>query len=96
MVGAGVGIAVGVVVGGGVAVDTQSQSQSRGRVRILELLSSPVWTGPAEPMASVALALRRRGHQVEAAVDAVRPGDLAARLRAQVARARLAGPGQGC
>jgi len=50
-------------------------------VRILELLSSPVWTGPAEPMASVALALRRRGHQVEAAVDAVRPGDLAARLR---------------
>jgi len=51
-------------------------------MRILELLSSPVWTGPAEPMASVAGYLRSRGHEVEVAVDARRPGDLRARLRA--------------
>ncbi|GEJ56326.1 glycosyltransferase family 4 protein [Anaeromyxobacter diazotrophicus] len=51
-------------------------------MRILELLSSPVWTGPAEPMASVAAGLRRRGHEVELAVDARRPGDLRERLRA--------------
>ncbi len=50
-------------------------------MRILELLSSPVWTGPAEPMASVAAVLARRGHQVEMAVDDVRPGDLRDRLR---------------
>ncbi len=47
---------------------------------VLELLSSPVWTGPAEPMASVAGYLRSRGHRVELAVDARRPGDLRARL----------------
>ena len=50
-------------------------------MRILELLSSPVWTGPAEPMASVAAWLRGRGHEVELAVDARRPGDLRQRLR---------------
>ncbi len=50
-------------------------------MKVLELLSSPVWTGPAEPMASVAAHLRARGHQVEIAVDARRPGDLRARLR---------------
>ncbi len=51
-------------------------------MKVLELLSSPAWTGPAEPMASVALELARRGHQVEVAVDARRPGDLRERLRA--------------
>lgn len=51
-------------------------------MRILELLASPTWTGPAEPMASVALELARRGHSVEAAVDSVRAGDLRERLRA--------------
>ncbi|HET9595522.1 MAG TPA: glycosyltransferase family 4 protein [Anaeromyxobacteraceae bacterium] len=51
-------------------------------MRILELLSSPVWTGPAEPMASVAAYLRGRGHEVEVAVDGRRPGDLRERLRA--------------
>ena len=51
-------------------------------MRILELLSSPVWTGPAEPMAALAGWLRGRGHQVEVAVDARRPGDLRERLRA--------------
>lgn len=51
-------------------------------MRILELLSSPVWTGPAEPMASVALGLAARGHAVEVAVDRRRPGDLRERLRA--------------
>jgi L-malate glycosyltransferase len=50
-------------------------------VRILELLSSARWTGPAEPMASVARELRARGHAVEIAVETHRAGDLAARLR---------------
>jgi L-malate glycosyltransferase len=50
-------------------------------MRILELLASPVWTGPAEPMASVAKELVRRGHFVEMAVDTLRAGDLAERLR---------------
>jgi glycosyltransferase involved in cell wall biosynthesis len=50
-------------------------------VKILELLSSPVWTGPAEPMASAAAFLRGRGHEVEVAVDTRRPGDLRERLR---------------
>ncbi len=49
-------------------------------MRILELLSSPAWTGPAEPMASVATQLRARGHEVEVAVDSRRPGDLRQRL----------------
>jgi glycosyltransferase involved in cell wall biosynthesis len=51
-------------------------------MRILELLSSPVWTGPAEPMATLAGELRARGHTVELAVDTRRPGDLRDRLRA--------------
>ncbi len=51
-------------------------------MRVLELLSSPAWTGPAEPMASVAAQLRARGHHVELAVDSRRPGDLRDRLRA--------------
>jgi len=50
-------------------------------MRVLELLSSPVWTGPAEPMASVARELARRGHRVEVAVDSRRSGDLRDRLR---------------
>lgn len=50
-------------------------------MRILELLSSPVWTGPAEPMASVAGELRRRGHEVQVAVNGRREGDLRERLR---------------
>jgi glycosyltransferase involved in cell wall biosynthesis len=51
-------------------------------VRVLELLSSPVWTGPAEPMASVARELRARGHHVEVAVDGRREGDVRERLAA--------------
>ena len=51
-------------------------------MRVLELLSSPVWTGPAEPMASVARELTRRGHHVEVAVDSRREGDLRERLAA--------------
>jgi len=50
-------------------------------MRILELLASPIWTGPAEPVASVAQELVRRGHFVEMAVDTLRPGDLRDRLR---------------
>jgi len=51
-------------------------------VRILELLSSPVWTGPAEPVASLARELSLRGHAVELAVDTRRQGDLRERLGA--------------
>jgi glycosyltransferase involved in cell wall biosynthesis len=50
-------------------------------VRILELLSSAWWTGPAEPMASVARALARRGHHVEVGVETARAGNLQERLR---------------
>ncbi|BDG08152.1 glycosyltransferase family 4 protein [Anaeromyxobacter paludicola] len=50
-------------------------------MRILELLSSPYWTGPAEPMASVARELVRRGHEVQLAVEGRRQGDLRDRLR---------------
>ena len=52
-------------------------------MRVLELLSSPAWTGPAEPMTSVARQLVRRGHRVEVAVDARREGDLRERLAAE-------------
>ena len=52
-------------------------------MRVLELLSSPVWTGPAEPMTSVARQLARRGHHVEVAVDGRREGDLRERLAAE-------------
>jgi glycosyltransferase involved in cell wall biosynthesis len=51
-------------------------------MRVLELLASPVWTGPAEPMLSVARELERRGHRVEVAVDTRREGDLRERLAA--------------
>jgi glycosyltransferase involved in cell wall biosynthesis len=51
-------------------------------MRILELHASPWWTGPAEPMASVARHLAARGHAVEVAVDTAREGDLRDRLRA--------------
>ncbi|HUK66394.1 MAG TPA: glycosyltransferase family 4 protein [Anaeromyxobacteraceae bacterium] len=49
-------------------------------MKILEMLSSPVYTGPAEPMVSVASFLRSRGHLVELATDTRRPGDLRGRL----------------
>jgi len=50
-------------------------------MRVLELLSSAWWTGPAEPMASVARQLVARGHPVELAVER-RPGaNLVERLR---------------
>ncbi|WP_242345214.1 glycosyltransferase family 4 protein [Anaeromyxobacter terrae] len=52
-------------------------------MRVLELLSSAWWTGPAEPMASVARALAARGHAVEIAVETLRPGNLVERLRAE-------------
>ena len=52
-------------------------------MRVLELLSSPVWTGPAEPMTSVARQLVARGHRVEVAVDTRREGDLRERLAAE-------------
>jgi glycosyltransferase involved in cell wall biosynthesis len=51
-------------------------------MRVLELLSSAWWTGPAEPMASVARELRARGHAVEIAVETARPGNLRERLAA--------------
>src|ERR1700737_4336192 len=50
-------------------------------MKVLQLLASPVWTGPAEPMASVARELLRRGHLVEVGVDTLRPGDLRERLK---------------
>ncbi|HVP66136.1 MAG TPA: glycosyltransferase family 4 protein [Anaeromyxobacteraceae bacterium] len=69
-------------------------------VRVLELLSSPAWTGPAEPMASVARELSRRGHDVEIAVDTRREGDVRARLeglgfrvRTDLALSTKGGPG---
>ncbi|WP_243337522.1 glycosyltransferase family 4 protein [Anaeromyxobacter soli] len=52
-------------------------------MRVLELLSSAWWTGPAEPMASVARALLAHGHEVELAVETLRPGNLVERLRAE-------------
>src|SRR5262245_34194601 len=45
-------------------------------MRILHLLSSPFWSGPAENVALLALAQRALGHEVTVAVD---------RLRTQVA-----------
>jgi glycosyltransferase involved in cell wall biosynthesis len=50
-------------------------------MKVLELLASPVWTGPAEPIASVARELLRRGHLVEIGMDTLRPGDLRERLK---------------
>jgi L-malate glycosyltransferase len=57
-------------------------------VRVLELLSSAWWTGPAEPMASVARGLVERGHAVELAVETARAGNLRQRLRAEGFRVR--------
>lgn len=51
-------------------------------MRILELLASPAWTGPAEPMASISRELIRRGHSVQIAVDTIRSGDIRDRLLA--------------
>ena len=50
-------------------------------MKVLELLASHRWTGPAEPMASVARELIRLGHGVEIAVETARVGTLAPRLR---------------
>lgn len=50
-------------------------------MRILELLASNRWTGPAEPVASVARELARRGHDVEIAVETARGGNLVPKLR---------------
>lgn len=41
-------------------------------MRILHLLASPWWTGPAEAVALLALAQRRLGHEVSVAVDRLR------------------------
>jgi len=43
-------------------------------VRILHLLSSPVWSGPAEPVALLAQAQRGLGHAVSVAIDSTRVG----------------------
>lgn len=43
-------------------------------MRILHLLASPVWSGPAELVANLASAQRALGHEVTVAVDAKRPG----------------------
>jgi glycosyltransferase involved in cell wall biosynthesis len=43
-------------------------------VRILHLLSSPVWSGPAEPVSLLAGAQRGLGHDVSVAIDSTRSG----------------------
>jgi glycosyltransferase involved in cell wall biosynthesis len=43
-------------------------------MRILHLLSSPVWSGPAESMALLAQAQRAAGHAVSVAIDSTRAG----------------------
>ena len=43
-------------------------------MRILHLLSSPVWSGPAEPVALLADAQRALGHTVSVAIDSTRSG----------------------
>jgi len=43
-------------------------------VRVLHLLSSPVWSGPAEAVALVAEAQRSLGHAVSVAIDSTRAG----------------------
>lgn len=52
-------------------------------MRILHLLASPVWSGPAETIAALAMAQRVLGHEVEVAVD---------RLRTSVTSEELAAP----
>ena len=49
-------------------------------MRFLFTLAYPDWTGPAEPMAQLALGLQKRNHQVTIWSDGKRSGDLAARL----------------
>jgi glycosyltransferase involved in cell wall biosynthesis len=56
-------------------------------VKVLQLTSDWKWTGPAEPMLRLALALRARGHEVEIAC-AEPPGD---RERSVASEARAAG-----
>jgi glycosyltransferase involved in cell wall biosynthesis len=41
-------------------------------MRVLHLLASPFWSGPAENVAQLALAQRRLGHEVRVAVDRLR------------------------
>jgi glycosyltransferase involved in cell wall biosynthesis len=43
-------------------------------VKILHLLSSPVWSGPAEAVALLAAAQRELGHRVSVAIDSTRAG----------------------
>ena len=43
-------------------------------MRVLHLLSSPVWSGPAEAVALVAEAQRSLGHAVSVAIDSTRAG----------------------
>ncbi len=43
-------------------------------MKILHLLASPVWSGPAELVVRLALGQRRLGHEVSIAVDRLRPG----------------------
>jgi glycosyltransferase involved in cell wall biosynthesis len=50
-------------------------------MRVLELLTSNRWTGPAEPVASVARELIRLGHAVELGVETARSGALVPRLK---------------
>ena len=38
-------------------------------MKILHLLASPVWSGPAEPVALLAAAQRALGHDVRVAID---------------------------
>ncbi len=67
---------------GGDAARAAGAQQAGERMRILELLSSAWWTGPAEPVASLSRALRARGHAVDVAVETAREGNLPARLAA--------------
>jgi glycosyltransferase involved in cell wall biosynthesis len=43
-------------------------------MRVLHLLSSPAWSGPAEPLALLAQAQRSLGHEVTVAIDRTRAG----------------------
>ncbi|MGB8930532.1 MAG: glycosyltransferase family 4 protein [Anaeromyxobacteraceae bacterium] len=52
-------------------------------MRVLELLASGRWSGPAEPMASVARELGRLGHAVELGVETTAGNTLAQELRGQ-------------
>ena len=52
-------------------------------MKILHLLASPVWSGPAETVAELALAQRALGHEVSVAID---------RLRTHVSSEELAAP----